>query len=136
VNRAELVASMNRVSSKLLKEKGYISFVDVLIQMGKLTKENYESWRMKRIPYLERVIGLNLGKLNYLRRTLRQNAVRGHLRPSKGTGFINLHSAHPLFIFSEFGPLARRRWLRDADTDARNTCGTPRVETLPQRFHA
>jgi hypothetical protein len=83
VNRAELVSNMNQVSSELLRQKGYISFVDVLIQMGKLTKEDYESWRMRRIPFLERAIRLNLGQLSHLLRTLRQNAVKGNLKPSK-----------------------------------------------------
>ncbi len=88
MNRAELVSSMNQASSKLLREKGFISFVDVLIQMGRLTKEDHDSWRMRRIPYLERVIRLNLSQLNHLRRTLRQNAVKGHLRPSQ-TAYVS-----------------------------------------------
>ena len=88
MNRAELVKSMNRASSELLREKGFISFVDVLIHMGKLTKEDYESWRMRRIPFLERAVGINLSKINHLLRTLRQNAVKGHLRPSK-TAYVS-----------------------------------------------
>ena len=83
MNRAELVSSMNRASSELLQQKGFISFVDVLIHMGKLTKEDYESWRMRRIPYLERAVRLNLSQLSHLLRTLRQNAVKGRLKPSK-----------------------------------------------------
>jgi hypothetical protein len=83
VNRAEIVASMNRASSELLREKGFISFVDVLIRMDRLTKEDYESWRMRRVPYLERVIRLNLSQISHLLRTLRQNAVKGKLKPSK-----------------------------------------------------
>jgi hypothetical protein len=74
---------MNRASSEVLREKGFISFVDILIQMGKLTKEDHESWRMRRIPYLERAIKLNLSQLSHLLRTLRQNAAKGHLQPSK-----------------------------------------------------
>jgi hypothetical protein len=88
VNRAELVASMNQASSTLLREKGYISFVDVLIQMGKLTKEDHESWRMRRIPYLERAIRLNLSQISHLLRTLRQNAVKGLLQPRK-TAYVS-----------------------------------------------
>ncbi len=83
MNRAELVASMNRSSTEVLREKGYISFVDVLIHMGKLSREDYESWRMRRIPYLERAIRLNLNQLSHLLHTLRQNAARGKLKPSK-----------------------------------------------------
>ena len=83
MNRAELVASMNRSSTEVLREKGYISFVDVLMHMGKLSKEDYESWRMRRIPYLEKAIRLNLNQLSHLLYTLRQNAARGKLKPSK-----------------------------------------------------
>jgi hypothetical protein len=51
--------------------------------MGKLSKEDYESWRMRRIPYLERAIRLNLNQISHLLHTLRQNAARGNLKPSK-----------------------------------------------------
>jgi hypothetical protein len=88
VNRAEIVASMNRASSDLLREKGFISFVDVLIRMDRLTKEDYESWRMRRVPYLERVIRLNLSQISHLLRTLRQNAVKCKLKPSK-TAYVS-----------------------------------------------
>jgi len=37
---------MNEVSTELLREKGYISFVDVLLRMGKLAKEDHEAWRL------------------------------------------------------------------------------------------
>ena len=50
---------MNEVSTELLRENGYISFVDVLLRMGKLAKEDYEAWRLGTIPYLERAIRLN-----------------------------------------------------------------------------
>jgi hypothetical protein len=79
---------MNRASSELLREKGFISFVDVLIHMEKLTKEDHESWRMKRIPYLERAIKLNLSQLSHLLRILRQNAAKGRLQPRK-TGYVS-----------------------------------------------
>jgi hypothetical protein len=77
VNRAEIVASMNRATSDLFTEKGFVSFVDFLIRMGKLTTEDHEAWRMRRIPYLERAIRLNLSQLSNLLRTLRQNSLKG-----------------------------------------------------------
>jgi hypothetical protein len=73
---------MNQATTELLREKGFVSFVDVLIRMGKLTKEDHDDWRRRRIPYLERVIRLNLSQLSHLLRTLRQNAVKGKLKPS------------------------------------------------------
>jgi hypothetical protein len=88
MNRAELVASMNRASSELLRQKGFVSVVDLLIHMGKLSREDHESWRMRRIPYLERVIKLNLGQLSHLQRELRQNAAKGRLNASK-TAYVS-----------------------------------------------
>jgi hypothetical protein len=79
---------MNRASSQVLREKGFISVVDVLIHMGKLTKEDHESWRVRRIPYLERAIRLNLSQLGHLLRALRQNAVKGHLQARK-TAYVS-----------------------------------------------
>jgi hypothetical protein len=103
VNRAELVARMNQASSELLRQKGFISFVDILIHMGKLTREDYESWRMRRIPYLERAIRLNLSQLNHLRRTVRQNAVKGRLQPRK-TAYVSWGKGRKLPLrFSKSG---------------------------------
>ena len=54
--RGDLIKKMNEASSELLKEKGYISFIDVLIRTGKLRKEDYEDWRFRRIHCLEQAI--------------------------------------------------------------------------------
>ena len=83
MNRRELIKKMNEISSEVLREKGYISFIDILIRMGKLTKDDYEAWRVCRVPYLERAVTVNLSRLNFMLRTLHQNAKKGGLRPSK-----------------------------------------------------
>jgi hypothetical protein len=88
VNRAELVKQMNQVSGALLREKGYISFVDLLVRMNRLSNDDHEAWRRGKIPYLERAIKLNLGQLSFLLRTLRQNAHSGKLKPSR-TAYIS-----------------------------------------------
>ena len=81
-NRSDLVIVMNQASSVLLQEKGFISFVDILISVGILTKEDYERWRFGKVPCLEAVVSVNLAKLNFLLRTLHQNSLNGNLRPS------------------------------------------------------
>ncbi len=83
MNRAELISRMNEVSTELLRGNGYISFVDVLLRMGKLSKEDHEAWRLGTIPYLERAIRLNLSQLNFMLHTLKDNARKGGLRPSR-----------------------------------------------------
>jgi hypothetical protein len=83
LNRRDLIKKLNEASSELLREKGYISFVEVLMKIGKLTQEDYERWRFRRVPYLEKVITVNLAKVNHLLRTLHENAKRGGLKASR-----------------------------------------------------
>ena len=88
MNRIDLIKKMNEASSVVLREKGYISFVDILIQMDKLSREDYEAWRFRKVPCLERVIRVNLPRINLMLRTLHQNAKKGGLRASK-TGYAS-----------------------------------------------
>jgi len=59
-NRKQILNQISPVTSKLLKEKGYIGFFDVFISLGMLSKKDYENWRFRKVPYLERVIKVNL----------------------------------------------------------------------------
>src|SRR3990172_320390 len=83
VNRNDLVRQMKEASAILLEEKGYISFVDVLVRMGKLTKADHDAWRFGRTSNIERVTTVNLAKINHLLRAFQQHARAGGLRPSK-----------------------------------------------------
>ena len=82
-NRADLVRQMQEASAILLEEKGYVSFVDVLMRIEKLTKADYDAWRFGRTSCLESVISVNLTKMNHLLRAFQQNARTGGLRPSR-----------------------------------------------------
>lgn len=83
MNRRDLITQVTEASSKLLKEKGYISVVDVLLEIGKLSRQDYDDWRFRRVPYLERVINGGLGKINTVLRTIQKNSHHGNLKPSK-----------------------------------------------------
>lgn len=83
MNRQQLQSRLSTVTSELLHEKGYISFVDVFMKLGYLDAKDYESWRRKRVPCLERVITVNLSKINFIMRTVRQNSLKGKLTPSR-----------------------------------------------------
>ena len=82
-NRHDLITLMNSLTSDLLREKGYISFVDLLLRMGKLTQQDYEVWRNRKVPYLEKVVTINLAKIGMLLRALHANNTNGGLRPDK-----------------------------------------------------
>ncbi len=66
---------------QLLQDCFAVIPVKVLIQMGNLTKEDYEAWRFGRIPYLERAIKCNLSKANRILLILRWYAEDRELRP-------------------------------------------------------
>jgi hypothetical protein len=74
MNRTELIQKAKAAACGVLQAKGYISMVDVLMGMGTLTKENYERWRFRQVPYLEKVLTGSLNKFQFLLRTLRSHA--------------------------------------------------------------
>ena len=71
MNRDELKTKAIKAAYHLLQNKGYISAVDVLMAMGKLSREDHEKWRFRQVPYLERVISGNLAQLEVLLRAVR-----------------------------------------------------------------
>jgi len=74
MNRHELGAKAISAAEQLLQTKGFISAVDVLMALGKLSKENYERWRFRRVPHLEEVLPGSLNQFQFLLRTLRSYA--------------------------------------------------------------
>ena len=82
MNNQQLEQKLNEVTSALFKEKGYITFVDVFMALGYLDKKDYEGWRMRRVPYLEQVIKVNLGKISFIMKSVRKNCKRGNCRES------------------------------------------------------
>jgi hypothetical protein len=83
INRNDLLKKMSEVSMEILNEKDYISFIDVLMRIGKLSIENYESWRYRKVPYLEKVINVNLVKIKLMLRSFHENSLKLGLHPSK-----------------------------------------------------
>ena len=81
-NRQNLVRALSTITSELLKEKGYLCFVDVLMKLGYLSKSDYENWRFRRVSPLERVLRVNLSRIHFIMKTVRRNSLKGHLKPS------------------------------------------------------
>ena len=82
-NRQTILKQLSPVTTNLLHEKGYISFVDVFMSLGILSKEDYENWRFMKVPYLEKVIKVNLAQINLIMRTIQKNSKNGGLKSSK-----------------------------------------------------
>jgi hypothetical protein len=84
MNRTELTQKIKAAASQTLAAKGYISAVDLLMTMGRLTQTNYERWRSRQSPCLETVLTGNLSQHHFLLRTLRSHALYDlQLKPSR-----------------------------------------------------
>lgn len=82
VNKEELKHKVHSIVSSTLKEKIYISPVELLMKIGVLSAMDYEDWRFGRVPYLEKVCKINLSKLSFIMKELRAYALENHLKSS------------------------------------------------------
>ncbi|MCK4258839.1 MAG: hypothetical protein KAX49_07665 [Halanaerobiales bacterium] len=82
MNREQLKKKVRETAGALVSENGYVSAVDLLIKMNRLSQKNYEDWRHGRIPYLERVCEGNLSKLTVIMKELKKFAKDSKLNPS------------------------------------------------------
>jgi len=105
-NRRDLERALSPITSELLKEKGYLCFVDIFMKLDYLSQADYENWRFKRMPYLERVLTLNLSRINFVMKTVRHNSLNGHLKPSMTVYTSWGKSKKVLLQFSKSGDLA------------------------------
>ena len=83
MNNTELQKKPLQTTGPLLEEKGYIAFVDIFMKLGYLDVVDYEKWRRGQIPYLEKVIKVNLKKIQFVLKSVRQNCERGKLKESR-----------------------------------------------------
>ncbi|PLR97841.1 hypothetical protein [Bacillus sp. T33-2] len=82
MNNQKLKAAVQRAAGQALYQKGFVSVVDVLIIMNKLDKKNHERWRSGQIPYLERVIEMNLNTISLAVKEIHALCLKMGLKPS------------------------------------------------------
>jgi len=82
MNDKQIKQKVNDAMYALMKEKGVIASVDVLMAIGVLSKADYETWRRGGIDFLERVCKINLCKLSIVNREMRVCAKKNNLKSS------------------------------------------------------
>ncbi len=106
----KLYPKVTRAVHEILQGSKVVAPVEVLIHIGYLDKKGLEDWRRGRIPYLERVIGANLAKLQRILRILRLHAEDRGLKPT-----------HTVY----------RKWGKGCKHDLRfSKTGNPSIEKL------
>ena len=64
MNDKELHAKVNAAAYKLMRASGIVSPVEVLMEIGILSKADYECWRKGQLDYLERCPSALAGTAN------------------------------------------------------------------------
>lgn len=64
------------------QKRGYATPVDVLMEIGALSKKKYEDWRFGKVTYLESVCTVNLRTLSTILHQMRVYAKKTGLKPS------------------------------------------------------
>ena len=82
MNDQELIGKVRESVYTRIQKQGYVAPVEVMMDVGVLSKESYENWRFGRVPYLERVCNVNLHKLATLMHEIRSLAVKYGYEPS------------------------------------------------------
>lgn len=67
--------------AKVLSRSDVVAPVEVLMEMGNLSKKNHDAWRKGQVPYLERVFEGNLSKANRILRIIGFHAHDLNMRP-------------------------------------------------------
>lgn len=82
MNEKELAGKVHSSVYRQCKERGFAAPVDVLMDLGVLSKKDYNDWRFGKVPYLERVCNINLRKLSSINREIRIFAAKSGYKPS------------------------------------------------------
>ena len=78
----ELIGKVHSSVYHQCQSRGYAVPVDVLMDLGVLTKSKYEDWRFGRIPFLEQVCTVNLRKLSFIMHQIRSYAKQNGYKES------------------------------------------------------
>jgi uncharacterized protein YfkK (UPF0435 family) len=83
MNDKQLKAKTLNAFNRLIDSKGFVAPIDVFIELGILSSNDYENWRCGRVRYLEQVVKMNLRKINLSIKEIKLIADDKNLKPSK-----------------------------------------------------
>ena len=80
MNNNEIVKKVHNSMYQQIQKTGIATPVQVLLDLGILSEEDYERWRFGKVDYLERVCKANLSNLSFVMREIRSYAAKNNLR--------------------------------------------------------
>lgn len=82
INNGEIISKVHDSMYHQIKATGMAVPMQVLIDLGVLSKQDCEKWRFGKVDYLERVCKVNLSKLSSIMKEIRQYAGKNNLKES------------------------------------------------------
>lgn len=118
-----------------LTRQQYVSAIDVLVGLGWLHPAHVKNWRSGRVPYLERSVQANLGKISRAMKVFRRWARDRGLTPSE-TAYVARTRDRRQLRFSKSGDPAierayRTHWVSPALSDRKRERLAQRASTPP-----
>ena len=87
---------MGSAAEAALRERKFVTAIDVLTGIGWLLPKDVEAWRRGQVPYLERVVHANLHKISTAMHLFRAWAAAHGLRPSETVYMSHTRRRHVL----------------------------------------
>lgn len=118
MNRTESKNKIEKISNRLIADKGFICSIDILCELEILSKGQINDWRFGKISYLEKVCSKNLGALTFINRTIKEIAKDKNLKPS-------------WTAYNKFGKGAKSRLIfsKTKDDNIENAYATHYIDT-------
>ena len=82
-NRSQIEKRVIQAAESALFHQHYVSCLDILIGLNWLQLSHVQDWRKGKIPYLEKVIQVNLSKISYAMKCFRSWTHAKELKPSE-----------------------------------------------------
>ncbi len=82
MNNEEIIGKVHDSMHQQIQQSGMAVPVLVLMDLGYLSASDFERWRFGEVDYLERVCKVNLHKLTYIMKQVRDYALHKGLKPS------------------------------------------------------
>jgi hypothetical protein len=109
-NQAKLARRIAAVAGHALATSHVVTQLDVLVGIGWLPAAQVKAWRRGRVPYLERVAGVNLAKVNMALQLLGDWARRHHVTPSETVYVAWTSDRHRLRLTKTGDAVVERAW--------------------------
>ena len=102
-NRINIEKRVIQIAETLLYKQQYVSPIDIFLGLGWLQPVHVQEWRKGGVPYLEKVIQGNLGKISFAMKCFSKWAREKNLKPSETSYLLRTKGAKKEAMFSKSG---------------------------------